>query len=269
VSDGLRAPPHHSFSLVEQPPNANVSNALETQPKMNPEEVEVPKEPLPIRDQAAGAGATMVALGGTHGDGGVECPNHGTSPDSGGVPSDATRLTKEPVATPPRDDFQHVAGDFVIAERIAARIVMIVLAVGGSIAFLGWAVGLFATRSDLWHWGLWTICLVGFVAFLAFLGWFLHAWPAMEHRHLRWRLNAVGLEIQKGVWWQHRITVPRDRVQHVDVEQGPLLRRYGLAKLVVHTAGTHAPTIELPGLSMAVAQDLKNQLTQPMRGSHD
>lgn len=235
---------------------------------MNPKEVDVPKEPLPGRDEAMGAGTTAVAPSGTHGDRGVESPTHGASPVGGVVPSDSVGLTKEPVATLQHDTFVQVADDFVTAERVAGRIVVIVLAVGGLLAFLGWAVGLIATHSGLWHWGLWTICLVGFVAFLAFLGWFVHAWPAIEHRHLRWRLHSVGLEIQKGVWWQHRITVPRDRVQHVDVEQGPLLRRYGLAKLIVHTAGTHAPTIELPGLSMAVAQDLKTQLTKPMRGSH-
>ena len=246
----------------------SVSRVDEIQSEMNQEQVDASKKPLPEQVDAAGAVATTVTSGDTRQDSVVETTTHGTPPAGVIVSSAPVGLPTEPEATFQRDAFQQVAVDFVTAERFAAKIVLGVLVVGGLIAFLGWAVGLVTTQSIPWYWGLWTICLFGFVAIMTLLGWFLHTWPALEHRHLSWRLNAVGLEIQKGVWWQHRITVPRDRVQHVDVAQGPLMRRYGLAKLIVHTAGTHAPTIELPGLSMAVAQDLKTQLTKSAHGSH-
>lgn len=165
-------------------------------------------------------------------------------------------------------EFQPVDPQFVAAERFGGRIVMSVLIGGALIAFPSWGVGLYATSSAPWLWGLWALCLcVGAVLLIA-LGWLFHAWPEIEHRNLGWRLNDVGLEIKKGVWWQHRISVPRDRVQHTDVEQGPVMRRYGLAKLILHTAGTHAPTIELPGLSMAVAEDLKSQLMDQAHRYH-
>jgi membrane protein YdbS with pleckstrin-like domain len=43
--------------------------------------------------------------------------------------------------------------------------------------------------------------------------------------------------------------VPFGRIQHIDVDQGPIDRRYGLAKLTVHTAGNHNSTVVLPGLA--------------------
>jgi membrane protein YdbS with pleckstrin-like domain len=235
---------------------------------MNQEQVDASKEPSPEGIDAAGAGAVPVTQGDAHQESVVGATTHGTRPAGVLVSSDPVGLAKEPDAPFQHETFQQVAVDFVTAERFAAKIAVGILMGGGLIAFLGWAVGLVTTHSIGWYWGLWTSCLIGFAAIIALLGWFLHTWPALEHRHLSWRLNAVGLEIQKGVWWQHRITVPRDRVQHVDVEQGPLMRRYGLAKVIVHTAGTHAPTIELPGLSMVVAQDLKTQLTKSAHGSH-
>jgi uncharacterized protein len=165
-------------------------------------------------------------------------------------------------------EFQQVDAQFVAAERLSGRIAMSVLIVGTLIAFSAWGVGLYTTRSSLWLWVVWAFCSCVGGVFLTVLGWFFHRWPVLEHRFLGWRMNEMGLEIRKGVWWQHRITVPRDRVQHTDVEQGPVMRRYGLAKLILHTAGTHAPTIELPGLKMAVAQELKSQLTDQAPRSH-
>ena len=42
--------------------------------------------------------------------------------------------------------------------------------------------------------------------------------------------------------------VPRSRVQHTDVSQGPLERNHGLGTLVVYTAGTDHAKVELGGL---------------------
>ena len=56
--------------------------------------------------------------------------------------------------------------------------------------------------------------------------------------------------------------MPLARVQHTDVHQGPLMRRFGLAKLIVHTAGTENSAVELNGLSFATAQRLRDALVE-------
>jgi hypothetical protein len=92
---------------------------------------------------------------------------------------------------------------------------------------------------------------------LAVVGW-IH--PALKLRTSSWRLDAEGFEIHSGVWFQHVRTVPRARVQHTDVERGPIERRYGLASLVVHTAGHQDSEIRLGGLAHETAVAIRDHL---------
>ena len=56
------------------------------------------------------------------------------------------------------------------------------------------------------------------------------------------------------------MTVPYGRIQYVDVQSGPLLRRAGLAGIEVHTANP-ASSGGLPGLPEAEAQRLRERLS--------
>ena len=96
-----------------------------------------------------------------------------------------------------------------------------------------------------------------------------HVWPVLELRHTRWRIDTDGLEIRRGVVWRHTISVPRERIQHTDVAQGPIQRRFGLATLSVHTAGTHHSEIQLSGLSYETAQALRNDLLDETKDPGD
>ena len=77
---------------------------------------------------------------------------------------------------------------------------------------------------------------------------FAYRWPAAHYRHTAYRVDDTGIEIRKGVLWRVVINVPKSRVQHIDVSQGPLERRYGLGKLVIYTAGTDHARVMLEGL---------------------
>jgi membrane protein YdbS with pleckstrin-like domain len=68
------------------------------------------------------------------------------------------------------------------------------------------------------------------------------------------------LLIRKGVWFRSIKLLPLPRLQHVDVKRGPLQRHFGLATLVMHTAGTHAASIEVPGLDADEALRLRDRL---------
>jgi hypothetical protein len=84
--------------------------------------------------------------------------------------------------------------------------------------------------------------------------------PRLAFEHARWRLFPLVLEIRRGVVFRHQISVPRARVQHTDVERGPIERRFGLATLVVHTAGHDDSEIRLGGLEHGVALALRDRL---------
>jgi membrane protein YdbS with pleckstrin-like domain len=93
-----------------------------------------------------------------------------------------------------------------------------------------------------------------------FLAWLSHRWPEIQYRHTFYRVDPQGIEIRRGVGWRHTIYVPKSRVQHTDVSQGPLQRRYALGTLVVYTAGTDHAKVELPGLSHARAVRIRDHL---------
>lgn len=109
----------------------------------------------------------------------------------------------------------------------------------------------------------WRVAAIGAVAWLgvsASLAWWLWRWPAIAYRYASYRLDEAGIEIRRGVVWRSIINVPRSRVQHTDVSQGPLERGHELSTLIIHTAGTEHARVGLPGLASPVAIALRDQL---------
>ncbi len=76
-----------------------------------------------------------------------------------------------------------------------------------------------------------------------------------------------GLKVHRGVWWRSEVFVPRTRIQHTDVSQGPIARQFGIAKLQVYTAGTHSAEIDIGGLAHTDAVALRDDLLG--RHGHD
>ena len=79
-------------------------------------------------------------------------------------------------------------------------------------------------------------------------------------RRTRWRVDARGLQVCRGIVWRSEVLVPRSRVQHLDIERGPIERRFGLATLVVHTAGTRLSALRQSGFLDADAVALRDAL---------
>lgn len=75
-----------------------------------------------------------------------------------------------------------------------------------------------------------------------------------------WKLDDTGLHVKRGKWWRREILVPRSRVQHLDIERGPIERHFGLATLTVHTAGTRQHALRQPGYLDADAVALRDAL---------
>jgi membrane protein YdbS with pleckstrin-like domain len=98
------------------------------------------------------------------------------------------------------------------------------------------------------------------LAVVAALAWQFQRWPAIAYRFASYRIDELGIEIRRGVYWRTITNVPRSRVQHTDVSQGPLERRYGLGTLVVYTAGTAHSRVNLEGLDHDVARRIRAHL---------
>lgn len=92
-------------------------------------------------------------------------------------------------------------------------------------------------------------------------GVILGAWLGrLRWKRTRWRLDEIGLHVRRGLFWHTEVLVPRSRVQHLDVERGPLERQFTLATLVVHTAGTQTAALRLSGLEDGDAVSLRDAL---------
>ena len=98
------------------------------------------------------------------------------------------------------------------------------------------------------------------VAFAALGVWTILYYHPRNYRAWGYRLEQRVLLIKQGVWFRSIKLLPLPRLQHVDVKRGPLQRHFGLATLVLHTAGTHAASIEVPGLDADEAVRLRDQL---------
>ncbi len=94
-------------------------------------------------------------------------------------------------------------------------------------------------------------------ALVAFWGLF---WPRLAHRHTSYVVDERGLQIRRGVLFRSHVFVARSRIQHSDIAQGPLQRRLGLARLVVHTAGTHNASTALGGIAHSEAVRVRDLL---------
>ena len=129
------------------------------------------------------------------------------------------------------------------------------------IVVIGLAIG--AMVSDSLGFGF-AIAIVLAVFAIVFLVWAGLIYPGFAYRHASWRLSEHGLDIRRGVWWRHRIVVPRSRIQHSDIEQGPLQRGFGIATLVIHTAGTKNSSVKLEGLAAKTAETLRDTLVSDL-----
>ena len=105
--------------------------------------------------------------------------------------------------------------------------------------------------------GLWPAFL-GLVALGFVLGW-RYAGLCFHHYRAEHHMGE-GVVLYSGVWWRSEVWVPTARLQHLDVSQGPLDRRWGMATLSLHTAGSHDQHTRIHGLPLEQAHALREHL---------
>lgn len=123
----------------------------------------------------------------------------------------------------------------------------------------GVALGL-AAQARL-GWPAWPPMLLAAAA----AGWALLVAPRRRWAAWGWALEEGELHVARGVWTKIHTIVPLTRVQHIDVAQGPLERALGVARLVLHTAGTSYAVVVLPGVSRETAEALRDTVRAAVR----
>lgn len=142
-----------------------------------------------------------------------------------------------------------------------ARLNWILSAVIGSgiLVLVGCVAEILFTRGARhWPWPFWlpVISLAsGAVLVIASIGL-----AVLRFRRFGYRLREKDLIVQSGLIWRTRRCVPRARIQHVDIDSGPIDRALGLVEVKLYVAGGIGAVAELPGLSPEAAEQLKEAL---------
>ena len=84
--------------------------------------------------------------------------------------------------------------------------------------------------------------------------------PVRKYKRWGYNMGPDRLRIVRGYLFYSDTIVPFGRIQHIDVEQGPIQRPYGIATLTVHTAGNHNSSVDLPDLSHEDALALREKI---------
>lgn len=137
--------------------------------------------------------------------------------------------------------------------RIVALIptAILVFAGAGAAVMVGWT----------WLWALPAL-------FLVIGGGRALALPPRQWRAWSWRVGEADVRVERGVFWRHSTVVLHARIQHVDTHQGPIERMFGLARVLIHTAGTVGAVVEIPGLAQPTAEALRDRLAA-LSGAED
>ncbi|PAQ14773.1 hypothetical protein CD798_09340 [Bacillaceae bacterium SAOS 7] len=121
---------------------------------------------------------------------------------------------------------------------------------------IGGGVFVFMNDGPLWVIGV--LILAGVL--MLFL--FVYLLPKLRWNRWRYEVREQEIELQHGVMITRRTLIPMIRVQHVDTEQGPVLRKYGLAGIKISTAAT---VHEIPAVEMEEAEEMRKMISNLAR----
>ena len=109
-----------------------------------------------------------------------------------------------------------------------------------------------------WSRSLFALAAVPVVAAMAVGFW----WAGVKFRNWGWQISDRWIEAKHGVLGHHRVVIPRNRVQTVTTNSGPIDRMLDLETITVHTAGAGAPNLTIPHLATATVSTIRRELGQ-------
>lgn len=74
------------------------------------------------------------------------------------------------------------------------------------------------------------------------------------------------ISYKKGVFYKNLTTVPFNRIQHVEIDEGPISRYFKLVSLSVFTAGDSSDDLKINGISKEEATQIKEFISTKIDG---
>ena len=80
--------------------------------------------------------------------------------------------------------------------------------------------------------------------------------------YARWGFKMDGelMLTRYGIIFHEERAIPVNRMQHIDLSRGPIERLFGLASLVVFSAGNEGAAFRVPGLAVQRAESLRDEV---------
>lgn len=97
-------------------------------------------------------------------------------------------------------------------------------------------------------------------ALVTFYLWSYCVWVPKRCLRMCYLMRDLDVSLQQGYLFWSTISVSINRIQHLEVTQGPIQRSFGLAVLSIYTAGTVGSDLKIPGLTIGEAQRIKKTL---------
>lgn len=141
---------------------------------------------------------------------------------------------------------------------------------------LAWALEVRYLKLQLRRWFFFCLFLLAGVLVFAWLQgvalfWMLAVLPPVIfvlgrinaqrlHASRAYFLRSRDITLRSGWLWRRVVSVPYNRIQHVETGQGVIEKWYGLASLYVFTAGKSSSDLAIPGLEADHAEKLKDYI---------
>ncbi len=90
--------------------------------------------------------------------------------------------------------------------------------------------------------------------------------PQIFYRYYRYRMDEDCIEVRRGVIIRSHFLVPVERIHQVEVNKGPVLRKFGLASVTVTTAGgiANLEYLDEP-IAESIAQNLNEKIIKMLK----
>ena len=88
----------------------------------------------------------------------------------------------------------------------------------------------------------------------------------IEFKKRKYAVREKDISYKKGVLFRSMTTVPFNRIQHLEIDEGPISRFLGLVSLSVFTAGDSSDDLKISGLLKQEAAQIKEFISNKIDG---
>lgn len=121
----------------------------------------------------------------------------------------------------------------------------------------------FMNYKDLFEWSEYSVWLYVMLSFIFIVILFL---KIIGFKKRKYAVREKDISYKKGVFFRSLTTVPFNRIQHIEIDQGPVARYFGLVALSVFTAGDSSDDLKVSGLLKKDAVQIKEFISTKIDG---